>query len=113
MRKNKRAMVQKPEPEDLRMKTAITAEEVRGLAAQVQVGDKIRWDVLDTDISSPKGYRTKKITLTVTRKSRYLLEAADSRGRIYSIRYVELAEARRKERARLKEMNRSARRTAG
>lgn len=43
MRKNKRAMVQKPEPEDLRMKTAITAEEVRGLAAQVQVGDKIRW----------------------------------------------------------------------
>ena len=39
MRKNKRAMVQKPEPEDLRMKTAITAEEVRGLAAQVQVGE--------------------------------------------------------------------------
>lgn len=103
----------KPEPEDLRMKTAITAEEVRGLAAQVQVGDKIRWDVLDTDISSPKGYRTKKITLTVTRKSRYLLEAADSRGRIYSIRYVELAEARRKERARLKEINKSARRAVG
>ena len=32
MRKNKRVMVQKPEPEDLRMKTAITAEEVKGLA---------------------------------------------------------------------------------
>ena len=113
MRKSKRVMVQKPEPEDLRMKTAITAEEVKGLAAQVQVGDKRRCDVWDTDISSPKGYRTKKITLTVTRKSRYLLEAADSRGRIYSIRYVELAEARRKERARLKEINKSARRAVG
>ena len=113
MRKSKRAVVQKPEIEDLRMKTAITAEEVKGLADQIRVGDKIAWAVLDSDIASPKGYRKKKVALTVTRKSRYLLEAADSRGRIYSIRYAELAEARRKERARLKEMNKSARRAAG
>ena len=53
------------------------------------------------------------MTLTVTRKSRYLLEAADSKDRIYSIRYAELAEARRKERARLKEINKSARRAVG
>ena len=113
MRENKRVMVQMPEVEDLRMKAAITAEEVKGLADQIRVGDKIAWAVLDSDIASPKGYRTKKVTLTVTRKSRYLLETADSRGRIYSIRYAELAEARRKERARLKEINKSARRAVG
>ena len=32
MGKSKRAAVQKPEREDLRMKTAITAEDVKGLA---------------------------------------------------------------------------------
>ena len=113
MRKNKRVMVQKPEPEDLRMKTAITAEEVKGLAEQIRVGDQIAWKVLDSDMTSQKGSRQKRVTLMVTRKSRYLLEAADSRGGIYSIRYAELAEARRKERARLKEINKSARRAVG
>lgn len=99
--------------QDPLLRTAITAEEVKNLAGQIRVGDKIKWEVLDSDITSQKGYRKKPVTLTVTRKSRYLLEAADSRGRIHSIRYTELAEARRKELARLKEMNRSARRTAG
>ena len=87
MRKNKRVV------EDSLMKTAITAEEVKGLAEQIRVGDQIAWKVLDSDMTSQKGYRQKRVTLMVTRKSRYLLEAADSRGRIYSIRYAELAEA--------------------
>lgn len=109
MKKSKR----KQDWQDPLFNTAITMDEVNRLAAGIQVGDKIKWEVLDSDITSQKGYRKKPVTLTVTRKSRYLLEAADSRGRIHSIRYTELAEARRKELARLKEMNRSARRTAG
>lgn len=112
MKKN-HAAEEKQNWQDPLLKTAITAEEIKGLAAQIQIGDKIKWEVLDSEITSQKGYRKKPVTLTVTRKSRYLLEAADSRGRIHSIRYAELAEARRKELARLKEMNRSARRAVG
>lgn len=104
---------ERTEIENRLLKTAITAEEVKGLAEQIRVGDQIAWKVLDSNMTSQKGYRQKRVTLMVTRKSRYLLEAADSRGRIYSIRYAELAEARRKERARLKEINKSARWAVG
>lgn len=109
MKKSKR----KQDWQDPLFNTAITMDEVNRLAAGIQVGDKIKWEVLDSDITSQKGYRKKLVTLTVTRKSRYLLEAADSKDRIYSIRYAELAEARRKERDRLKEINKSARRAVG
>ena len=110
MKKNHTAE-EKQNWQDPLLRTAITAAEVENLAGQIRVGDKIKWEVLDSDITSQKGYRKKPVTLTVTRKSRYLLEAADRRGRIHSIRYAELAEARRKELVRLREMNRSARRT--
>ena len=109
MKKSKR----KQDWQDPLFNTAITMDEVKRLAAGIQVGDKIKWEVLYGDLTIQKGYRKRPVTLTVTRKSRYLLEAADGRGRIHSIRYAELAEARRKELARLKEMNRSARRAAG
>ena len=111
--KKKHTAEEKQNWQDPLLRTAITVEEIENLAAQIRVGDKIKWEVLDSDITSQKGYRKKPVTLIVTRKSRYLLEAADSRGRIYSIRYADLAEARRKELARLKEMNRSARRAVG
>ena len=109
MKKSKR----KQDWQDPLFNTAITMDEVNRLAAGIQVGDKIKWEVLYGDLTIQKGYRKRPVTLTVTRKSRYLLETADGRGRIQSIRYAELAEARRKDLARLKEMNTSARRAAG
>ena len=109
MKKSKR----KQDWQDPLFNTAITRDEVNRLAAGIQVGDKIKWEVLYGDLTIQKGYRKRPVTLTVTRKSRYLLETADGRGRIHSIRYAELAEARRKDLARLKEMNTSARRAAG
>ncbi len=109
MKKSKR----KQDWQDPLFNTAITMDEVNRLAAGIQVGDKIKWEVLYGDLTIQKGYRKRPVTLTVTRKSRYLLETADGRGRIHSIRYAELAEARRKDLARLKEMNTSARRAAG
>ena len=109
MKKSKR----KQDWQDPVFNTAITMDEVNRLAAGIQVGDKIKWEVLYGDLTIQKGYRKRPVTLTVTRKSRYLLETADGRGRIHSIRYAELAEARRKDLARLKEMNTSARRAAG
>ena len=109
MKKSKR----KQDWQDPLFNTAITMDEVKRLAAGIQVGDKIKWEVLYGGLTIQKGYRKRPVTLTVTRKSRYLLEAADGRGRIHSIRYAELAEARRKGLARLKEMNKSARRAVG
>ena len=91
--KKKHTAEEKQNWQDPLLRTAITVEEIENLAAQIRVGDKIKWEVLDSDITSQKGYRKKLVTLTVTRKSRYLLEAADSKDRIYSIRYAELAEA--------------------
>ena len=113
MRKNRCTAIQEQEWENPLLRSAITAEEVRVLADWVQIGDKIQWKVWNSDLGSQKSAPKKKACLTVVRKSRYLLEAADGRGRIYSIRYVELAKAKRRERARLKEMNRSVRRTVG
>lgn len=113
MRKNRCTAIQEQEWEDPLLRSAITAEEVKVLADGIQIGDKIQWKVWNSDLGSQKSAPKKKACLTVVRKSRYLLEAADGRGRIYSIRYVELAEAKRRERARLKEMNRSVRRTVG
>lgn len=108
MRKNRCTAIQEQEWENPLLRSAITAEEVRVLADRVQIGDKIQWKVWNSDLGSQKSAPKKKACLTVVRKSRYLLEAADGRRRIYSIRYVELAEAKRRERARLKEMNESA-----
>ena len=111
--KKKHTAEEKQNWQDPLLRTAITVEEIENLAAQIRVGDKIKWEVLYGDITIQKGYRKRPVTLTVTRKSRYLLETADGMGRMHSIRYAELAEARRKDLARLKEMNTSARRAAG
>ena len=111
MRNNRCTAIQEKEWEEPLLRSAITAEEVKALADRIRIGDKIQWKVWNSDLGSQKSAPKKKACLTVVRKSRYLLEAADARGRIYSIRYVELAEARRKELARLKEMNKSVRRT--
>ena len=102
MRKNRCTAIQKQEWEDTLLRSAITAEEVKALADQIQIGDKIQWKVWNSDLGSQKSAPKKKACLTVVRKSRYLLEAADGRGRIYSIRYVELAEEKRKEKAKHK-----------
>lgn len=74
----------------------ITANEIKKIADKISVGDKIRWKVWDSDLFSRKGKPSKKTVLTVTRKSKFLLEAAGKNGRIYSIRYAEIAEEKRR-----------------
>lgn len=67
----------------------ITQEEIRRVAGQVRVGDKIEWKVITYTFDGKTKPRKKE--LTVTRKSRHLLEAVDGKGRTYSITYAELA----------------------
>ena len=78
------------------------------MAGQVRVGDKIEWKVITYKFDGKTKPRKKK--LTVTRKSRHLLEAADGKGRTYSITYAELAVESRSENARVIEMLRASER---
>lgn len=99
-----------PEAEDLRLKQAITVEEIRACAAEIQVRDPIKWRVLTGVADTQNRYPTTEKQLTVIRKSRNFLVAVDRAGLRHSIRYVELVQKKRKEKARLMEMRNSARR---
>ena len=84
----------------------ITQEELRRVAGQIRIGDKIEWKVITYTFDGKT--KPKKKKLTVTRKSRHLLEAVDGEGRTYSITYAELAVESRAENARVLEMLRAA-----
>ena len=86
----------------------VTQEELRRVAGQVRVGDKIEWKVITYTFAGKTKPKKKKIT--VTRKSRHLLEAVDGKGRTYSITYAELAVESRAENARIIEMLRASER---
>ena len=86
----------------------ITQEELRRVAGQIRVGDKIEWKVITYTFDGKTKPRKKK--LTVTRKSRHLLEAVDGDGRTYSITYAELAVESRADNARVLEMLRASKR---
>ncbi len=86
----------------------ITREEIRRVAGQIRVGDKIEWKVITYTFDGKT--KPKKKKLTVTRKSRHLLEAVDGKGRTYSITYAELAVESRAENARVMEMIRASER---
>ena len=86
----------------------ITQEELRRVAGQIRIGDKIEWKVITYTFDGKTKPRKKK--LTVTRKSRHLLEAVDGKGRTYSITYAELAVESRAENARVMEMLRASKR---
>lgn len=86
----------------------VTQEELRRVAGQVRVGDKIEWKVITYTFDGKTKPKKKKIT--VTRKSRHLLEAVDGKGRTYSITYAELAVESRAENARVMEMIRASER---
>lgn len=86
----------------------ITQEELRRVAGQIRVGDKIEWKVITYTFDGKTKPRKKE--LTVTRKSRHLLEAVDGKGRTYSITYAELAVESRAENARVMEMIRASER---
>lgn len=86
----------------------ITQEELRRVAGQIRVGDKIEWKVITYTFDGKTKPRKKK--LTVTRKSRNLLEAVDGDGRTYSITYAELAVESRADNARVLEMLRASKR---
>ena len=91
----------------------ITQEEIRRVAGQIRVGDKIEWKVITYTFdgkTKPRKKKPRKKKLTVTRKSRHLLEAADGKGRTYSITYAELAVESRSENARVIEMLRASER---
>lgn len=80
----------------------ITQEELRRVAGQIRIGDKIEWKVITYTFDGKT--KPKKKKLTVTHKSRHLLEAADGKERTYSITYAELAVESRAENARVLEM---------
>ena len=86
----------------------INQEELRRVARQIGIGDKIEWKVITYSFDGKTKPRKKK--LTVTRKSRHLLEAVDGKGRTYSITYAELAVESRAENARVMEMIRASER---
>ena len=86
----------------------ITQEELRRVAGQIRVGDKIEWKVITYTFDGKT--KPKKKKLTVTRKSRNLLEAVDGDGRTYSITYAELAVESRADNARVLEMLRASKR---
>lgn len=94
---HKPAGPQKPQE---RFRGPITQEELDRIKEEIQIGDKITWEVLNLGAKGERENATRIVKLTVTRKSRFLFEAADSRGRIYSVRYAEVAEERRKDEKR-------------
>ena len=70
----------------------ITPEELRYIAQDIRIGDIIEWRVPDASLEREK-------RLKVIGKSRHFLVAANKGGGKYSIRYAEIAEARRKARS--------------
>lgn len=91
---------------------AITPEEIDQIKRDIQIGDKITWEVPNLGAKGERENTTRMLKLTVTHKSRYLFEAADSKGRIYSVRYAEVAEEKRKDWKRVMEMLENSRRAA-
>lgn len=76
----------------------ITPEELRYIAQDIRIGDIIEWRVPDASLEREKG-GSKRKRLKVIGKSRHFLVAANKGGGKYSIRYAEIAEARRKARS--------------
>ena len=112
--KKKSSKQHKPEPQkpQERFQGPITQEELDQIKERIQIGDKITWEVPNLGAKGERENTTRMTKLTVTYKSRYLFEAADSRGRIYSIRYAEVAEIKRKDWKRVIEMLENSRRAA-
>lgn len=112
--KKKSSKQHKPEPKkpQERFQGPITQEELDQIKEGIRIGDKITWEVPNLGAKGEKENTTRMLKLTVTHKSRYLFEAADSRGRIYSVRYAEVAEEKRKDWKRVMEMLENSRRAA-
>ena len=112
--KKKSSKPHKPEPQkpQERIQGPITQEELDQIKKGIQIGDKITWEVPNLGAKGERENTTRILKLTVTHKSRYLFEAADSRGRIYSVRYAEVAEEKRKDWKRVMEMLENSRRAA-
>lgn len=91
---------------------AITPEEIARIRRDIRIGDEIKWKVMgygETQHKTPTV--TKK--LMVTRKSRYLFECVDKVGITYSVRYAEVAEAKRRDWERVQEMLKKAEQVGG
>lgn len=112
--KKKSSKPHKPEPQkpQERFQGPITQEELDQIKEGIRIGDKITWEVPNLGAKGEKENTTRMLKLTVTHKSRYLFEAADSKGRIYSVRYAEVAEEKRKDWKRVMEMLENSRRAA-
>ena len=91
---------------------AITPEEIERIKRDIRIGDEIKWKVMGYGETQHKNPTIIK-KMTVTRKSRHLFECVDKKGITYSVRYAEVAEAKRKDWARVKEMLRKAEQAGG
>ncbi len=91
---------------------AITPEEIERIKRDIRIGDEIKWKVMGYGETQHKNPTVIK-KLKVTRKSRYLFECVDEKGITYSIRYAEVAEAKRQDWDRVKEMLRKAEQAGG
>lgn len=91
----KAAILRGAEKDSMCIRDGITSKEIERIKNSIRIGDQIKWYVLTGAAETQNHYPTSEKALTVTRKSRYLFEAIDSAGLTHSIRYAELAAARR------------------
>lgn len=91
----KAAVLKSAERDSMCIRDGITSKEIERIKASIRIGTQIKWHVLMGEAESSNHYPTSEKVLTVTRKSKYLFEAIDSAGLTHSIRYAELAAARR------------------
>lgn len=91
---------------------AITPEEIERIKRDIRIGDEIKWKVMGYGETQHKNPTVIK-KLKVTRKSRYLFECVDEKGITYSIRYAEVAEAKRRDWERVQEILKKAEQVGG
>lgn len=83
---------------------ALTKKEVEELKDKIKIGYEFEWRIKAESLEDQTKTTWQRKKLRVSHKSRYLFLAKDRKGREYSITYIELAIAVRKENERIKEM---------
>ena len=79
----------------------LTMDFLEKTAKSIKPGDKITWSVPCVDLDHLQAKDSvKKVRLTVTGKTKYLIIAEDSGGRMHTIRIAELAAEKWRKRRR-------------
>lgn len=84
---------------------ALTKKEVEELKDKIKIGYEFEWRIKAESLEDQTKTTWQRKKLRVSHKSRYLFLAKDRKGKEYSITYIELAIAVRKERERKNKRN--------